>query len=201
MRTPRQGRSSDSAARMLDAALDLAVRHGLHGVTVADVARTAGTSNGSLYHRFGDRTGLLVAAQRHFLSGVEQELRDVLDLLRAEPDDTAAVRGLVTALLERFHAHAGVVRTFLLAARDHPDLCEQGGRTRRAWSALVVDALRERFGCSADAAGSVFRITFSVGMSQVVYDDGPLPEVLTTDLTRGVLAVLRGPDPAADRVS
>lgn len=191
MRTPRQGRSNDSAVRMLEATLDLAVRHGLHAVTVADVARTAGSSNGSLYHRFGDRAGLLAAAQQHHLAGVGQELDSLLETLRGEPDDVAAMRHLVAQLMDGFDAHAGVLRTFLLAARDHPELCAQGARTRQDWSTLVVHALRERFGCSPDAAGSVYRILFSVGLSQVVYDDGPLPEALLEDLTRGALAVLR----------
>jgi len=54
MRTPLQDRSTSSADRMLEATLDLLETGGLPAVTVAAVAVRAGTSNGSLYHRFGD---------------------------------------------------------------------------------------------------------------------------------------------------
>ena len=63
MRTPLQTRSTSSADRMLEATLELLEHGGLTSVTVAAVAQRAGTSNGSLYHRFGDRGGLLQAAQ------------------------------------------------------------------------------------------------------------------------------------------
>ncbi|MFC6344921.1 helix-turn-helix domain-containing protein, partial [Nocardioides hankookensis] len=63
MRTPLQTRSTSSADRMLEATLELLEAGGLQAVTVAAVAQHARTSNGSLYHRFGDRAGLLRAAQ------------------------------------------------------------------------------------------------------------------------------------------
>ena len=63
VRTPLQTRSTSSSDRMLEATRELLETGGLQAVTVAAVADRAGTSNGSLYHRFGDRAGLLQAAQ------------------------------------------------------------------------------------------------------------------------------------------
>jgi AcrR family transcriptional regulator len=44
---------------LLDAAIELLAADGPAGVTMAGTARAAGAPSGSVYHRFGDRAGLL----------------------------------------------------------------------------------------------------------------------------------------------
>ena len=117
MRTPLQSRSATSADRMLDATLDLLAEGGLGAVTVAAVARAARTSNGSLYHRFGDRAGLLLAAQDRALGAIETQTLAAFARADAEPatdagdeaavanwnggfwDDTARAAGLAVGTL------------------------------------------------------------------------------------------------------
>jgi AcrR family transcriptional regulator len=52
-------------ARLLDAAARLIAEHGVAGVTMEAVAAAAGVGKGTVFRRFGDRTGLLVALLDH----------------------------------------------------------------------------------------------------------------------------------------
>ncbi|MFE9680053.1 TetR/AcrR family transcriptional regulator [Streptomyces sp. NPDC002701] len=64
-------------ARLLDAATRLVAEHGAAGVTMEAVAAAASVGKGTVFRRFGDRTGLLMALLDHsakqlqaaFLSG------------------------------------------------------------------------------------------------------------------------------------
>ena len=47
---------------MLDAARSIVLRDGARSATVAAIARASGAPSGSLYHAFGSRDGLLIAA-------------------------------------------------------------------------------------------------------------------------------------------
>jgi AcrR family transcriptional regulator len=59
MSKPVQSRGEVSTDNMLD----ILRRDGLDGFTIGAVCRASGVSSGSIYHRFGDRRGLLMAAQ------------------------------------------------------------------------------------------------------------------------------------------
>src|SRR6478609_11216450 len=117
MRTPVQSRSESSADRMLAATLDLLAGGGLAAVTVAAVAKAAGASNGSLYHRFGDRSGLLLAAQDLALGRIEAATAAAFARADAEPDDDRALRLLATAALDIFATHRGAMRAYLVEAQ------------------------------------------------------------------------------------
>ncbi len=65
--------------RVLDAANRLMAVRGPEAVTMDDLAAASGVGKGTLYRRFGDRQGLLLA----MLNDAERELQD--ELLRGEP--------------------------------------------------------------------------------------------------------------------
>lgn len=52
-------------ARLLEAATRLIAEHGVAGVTMEAVATAAGVGKGTVFRRFGDRTGLLMALLDH----------------------------------------------------------------------------------------------------------------------------------------
>ncbi|MEU8852003.1 helix-turn-helix domain-containing protein [Streptomyces sp. NPDC048564] len=52
-------------ARLLEAATELIAEHGAAGVTMEAVAAAAGVGKGTVFRRFGDRTGLLTALLDH----------------------------------------------------------------------------------------------------------------------------------------
>ena len=114
MRAPRQSRSESSAERMLDATLRLLEDGGEGAVTVAAVARAAGTSNGSLYHRFGDRHGLMLAAQARALGAIEAETGAAFARADEEVDDERAVGLLAAAAVDIFGRHRAAMRAFLV---------------------------------------------------------------------------------------
>ena len=63
---PRQRRSTETVARMLDAAARIYDERGYRATTTNNVAEEAGVSIGSLYQYFPNKDALLVAlADRH----------------------------------------------------------------------------------------------------------------------------------------
>ena len=65
--------------RVLEAARDLFAKQGVANVTMEQVARAAGVGKGTVFHRFGDRAGLVMA----LLDEHERKLQD--ELLRGAP--------------------------------------------------------------------------------------------------------------------
>ncbi|MEQ4499406.1 TetR/AcrR family transcriptional regulator [Nocardioides kribbensis] len=197
MRTPVQSRSESSADRMLAAALDLLAEGGLAAVTIAAVARRAGTSNGSLYHRFGDRTGLLVAAQARALARIEAATSASFAAADAEPDDDRAVGLLARAALGIFATERAPLRTFLVEGRSDPRLGPPATAATHRLGDTVSGWLVERFATTPEQAGAAWRVLFALGASQALFDDGqvaaqPLDgDALGEALARAVLAVVR----------
>ncbi|MEP9364033.1 TetR/AcrR family transcriptional regulator [Nocardioides sp. CN2-186] len=171
MRTPLQTRSSSSADRMLDATLELLEAGGLQAVTVAAVAQLAETSNGSLYHRFGDRAGLLLAAQDRALSTIETETAAAFARADAEPDDTRALRLLADAALDIFTRHRGPMRAFLVEGQGDAGLEQRNERSSHLLARTVCGWLRSRFDASPADAEAAWRILFALGASQALFDD------------------------------
>ena len=198
MRAPVQHRSESSADRMLTATLGLLADGGLAAVTVAAVARAAGTSNGSLYHRFGDRTGLLLTAQDRALAAIEEETSAAFARADAETDDDRALVLLAQAALEIFAGHRGVMRAFLVEARGEVAFEERNVRSSHLLATTVTTWLRARFGTSPTDAEAAYRILFALGAAQALLEDAQVsPTVLAgADLAdavaRAVGALARG---------
>lgn len=196
MRTPLQTRSTSSADRMLEATLELLDGGGLPSVTVAAVARRAGTSNGSLYHRFGDRGGLLLAAQDRALGAIEAETAAAFARADGEPDDVRALRLLARAALEIFARHRGPMRAFLVEGRGEPAIQARNEHSSHLLATTVTRWLRGRFGASRPDAEAAWRILFALGASQALFEDaqvspGSIDEAAFADaVARAVGAVV-----------
>ncbi|MFI2037259.1 TetR/AcrR family transcriptional regulator [Streptomyces bottropensis] len=174
MRGPVQRRSEDSTVRMLDAALELAAGDGLGAVTIAAVAEGASTSNGSVYHRFGSRAGLLVAMIDRFLGRVESELRGELADATAEPDDVVALEMLIGAHMRIFERESALFWAFMVEGRNDPALRERGFQASGILSTEIASWLRTRFSCDPGHADTVFRILFGLGVTRVMFGDSEL---------------------------
>lgn len=185
MRTPQQLRSSASADRMLDATLALLAEGGLAEVTVAGVAQRSGSSNGSLYHRFGDRAGLLAAAHERALELVGAETAEAFARADAEPDDDDALLLLAKAALGIFARYSGAVRVFLVEAATEDAVAARNRRANHALAGTVTAWLRERFGAGAAEAEAAWRILFALGAAQALV---PGDQVSPVDLARHRLA-------------
>ncbi|GAA4731296.1 hypothetical protein GCM10023350_13300 [Nocardioides endophyticus] len=197
MRAPLQTRSTSSSDRMLEATLELLEIGGLPSVTVAAVARQAGTSNGSLYHRFGDRGGLLRAAQDRALTAIEEETAAAFARADGEPDDTRALGLLARAALEIFARHRGPMRAFLVEGRGEQAIQARNEHSSHLLATTVTRWLRSRFGASRQDAEAAWRILFALGASQALFDDAQVsPDSLGSDafadaVARAVGAVVK----------
>jgi AcrR family transcriptional regulator len=147
--TPRPERAdaARNRRRVLDTAAALFAERGVEGVAMDEIARVAGVGKGTLFRRFGDRQGLLVA----LLDESERRLQD--DLLHGPPPlgpgAPAADRLLafLHALVELIEERGEIVRA---SERSSP-----GARLRTAaygaWH-LHVAVLLAQLRPDADAA-------------------------------------------------
>ena len=136
---PERADAARNRRRVLDAAAALFGEHGVEGISMDAVARAAGVGKGTLFRRFGDRQGLLVA----LLDEAERRLQD--DLLHGPPPlgPGAPAEARLVAFLEAYvallEARGDIVRA---SERSSP-----GARLRTAaytgWHLHVTVLLRE----------------------------------------------------------
>ena len=136
---PERADAARNRRRVLDAAAALFGEHGVDGISMDAVARAAGVGKGTLFRRFGDRHGLLVA----LLDEAERRLQD--DLLHGPPPlgPGAPAGARLLAFLEAYvallEARGDIVRA---SERSSP-----GARLRTAaytgWHLHVTVLLRE----------------------------------------------------------
>ncbi|MFE9252766.1 TetR/AcrR family transcriptional regulator [Streptomyces sp. NPDC007088] len=171
MRRPQQARSQDSAAKVLDAALEILGGRGPKALTIAAVSEVSGVSNGSIYHRFTDRRNLLVAAQDHFLARIEDAwLCRTAPVWDTDNRETLLLR-LIEAFSEVFTENRLVFQAFMLSGYDDARLRARGAastrRAAREFSALLV----ERFGTTPQAADTAYRILWGQAVSAALFAD------------------------------
>jgi AcrR family transcriptional regulator len=108
---PKQQRSRETLARLLDAAIATLEEHGLDGTTIPRVAAAAGVAPASVYRRFHDKNALFRAA---FLMVLEEGVEKNRNAGRAKKTEArtlrAAVDQLVTALSRQYRDHPGLLR-------------------------------------------------------------------------------------------
>lgn len=99
--------SASSRARLLEAAIEVIEAEGEAAVRVDRIAESAGVAKPSLYHFFGDRDGLIVAAQA---ARYERSLRiiDVDMVLSCDSQEDFAA--LILAAIDSFSSPDGAAR-------------------------------------------------------------------------------------------
>lgn len=187
---------------MVAAAIELAQAGGLRAVTISAVTERSSTSNGALYHRFGGRVGLLLAAQDQVLTSVELATAAAFATAEREPDDDRAVRLLAAAALDVFTEHRGAMRAFLVEARyvvDAELFTARVVRTNHELAHTVTGWLMNRFAACETDAEATWRILFALASSQALFDDHQFSARTMSDtdladaLARSVTAVARRP--------
>jgi AcrR family transcriptional regulator len=130
---------------ILEAARACFDEHGYAATTIELIAARSGASNGSIYHHFGSKDGILAALYSSALGSYQEEL---LALLRDHADDAeGGIRGAVVHHLEWVEAHPHETRT-LFEHRQTLDRTPRAGDLReqnraaldevRAWAARHV---------------------------------------------------------------
>jgi AcrR family transcriptional regulator len=125
--------------RLLQAARELFDERGVERVTMEDVARRAGVAKGTVFHRFGDRTGLALA----LLDEHERAIQD--RVLRGEPPlgpgapALPRLLALIDALIDLLERHGDL----LYAAETGKPEARFGTGAYEAWHRHVAVLLAE----------------------------------------------------------
>jgi AcrR family transcriptional regulator len=107
--------ATETRERLLRAAADAFAERGYDGTRVADIASSAGVSNGALYAHFGSKAELLVGALR------AHGRRHLADMFAADPGRSVAEMLLATGRRLRRRPDAGgslLVEALVAARRD-----------------------------------------------------------------------------------
>lgn len=161
----------NSGDLLVDAALEILARHGFAGLTIAEVSRVSGVSNGSLYHRFGGREGLLNACQDRFFQHVSEQWLTEGTRLREEQDPQVLLEVLVDSFDEIFGRNRNLFQAFMVTGFHEAALRERGARFTRDASSLLADILIEWTGCTPAAADTAYRLLFGHAVLGVMFTD------------------------------
>ena len=168
---PRQARSTQLVAHILEAAARVLVRDGAHRFTTARVAEAAGVSVGSLYQYFPNKEAILFGLQTNEWHQTMGELRDILTDTRLIPLER--VRSAVRTFF-RSECEEAAFRNALEEAaplyREAPESRAHTDEGRDLMEAFMRDALpqasaRER-AFAADLVGTVMSATGKAISSQ-----------------------------------
>jgi len=140
---PPRKHDSDS---ILDAARALVLRDGPRAASVAAIARESGAPVGTLYHRFGNRDGVLAAA---WLRALQRFQRRALQAA-ADPDPLAAAVAMAASQVAFAREMPEDARLLLTLRRD--DLLDADpGEELRASLDAINEPLRSRLRELAEA--------------------------------------------------
>ncbi|MBH3436610.1 TetR family transcriptional regulator [Pseudomonas citronellolis] len=139
---PRQARSTELVAAILDAAVQVLAKEGAQRFTTARVAERAGVSVGSLYQYFPNKAAILFRLQSDEWRQTSEMLRGILEDTRQPPLER--LRTLVHAFV-RSECEEAAVRTALSDAaplyRDAPEAREAKAAGERSFQVFMAEVL------------------------------------------------------------
>ncbi len=142
-RVPRQARSRERLARMLDAAEALLVAEGPGALTTTRVAEEAGVSIGSLYQYLPDKEAIVEALAGRYLAEFEGLMEALAEEASAAPERwTDPVGRLVDAFAQRYRERPGY-RALWFGREMTPGLRAADRDNKTALAAGLLGVLRE----------------------------------------------------------
>jgi AcrR family transcriptional regulator len=119
-RSPKQLRSRESFDRVIEAATELLAKHGIDGLTLAEVSRRSKVSIGSIYCRVASKDDLLRVVQARVLAAMDQEFSAMVNRIRRRRLPLRVlVPTLVRELAQFLRRHVAHLNAFIaLGGRD-----------------------------------------------------------------------------------
>jgi AcrR family transcriptional regulator len=159
---PKQARSTDLVAAILEAAAQVLAKEGAPRFTIARVAERAGVSVGSIYQYFPNKAAILFRLQ-------SDEWRQTSDLLRVILEDVGRpplerLRDLVQAFI-RSECEEAAMRVALNDAaplyRDAPEAREARAAGDRTLQTFMIEALPKASAATRNLAAGLITTTLS----------------------------------------
>jgi len=196
--------------RILDAVRALVLAEGPRATSVAAISRASGAPVGTLYHRFGDRDGIVAAA---WLRALERFLAGALQAAEAPAENPVAAGGALAAAPIAFAASEPDDARLLLTVRredlfDRADAAQKArldelNRPLDAALAAIARALHGRTDRRARDAVARAVVDLPTGaLRRHLRPDGrPLPPWLAADVAAAARRLLTPPagDQATDQ--
>src|SRR5580693_3342228 len=159
---PKQARSTDLVAAILEAAAQVLAKEGAPRFTTARVAERAGVSVGSIYQYFPNKAAILFRLQSDEWRQTSELLREILEDTSRPPP--ARLRDLVRAFI-RSECEEAAMRVALNDAaplyRDAPEAREARASGDRTMQDFLREALPEASESTRALAGKLITTTFS----------------------------------------
>lgn len=166
-RLPRQARSNDLVAAVLEAAVQVLEAEGAQRFTTARVAERAGVSVGSLYQYFPNKTAILFRLQSDEWQRTSALLRDILEDRSRTPG--VRLRALVHAFINSECEEAAIRIALADAApfyRDAPEATAAHAESAQIVRDFLDESAPQASPAQRELAGTLMKTTLSaVGSS------------------------------------
>ena len=142
VRAPRQKRSREAWARVLDAGVELLAERGYEGFTIAAICDAAGVAPRFIYDRVDGKDDLFLAVYEHGLGRVragQSELERDDRWVGLAPDDL--VRGAIGEVSARFRENAAFLRSIVLLSSSVGEVAQRGAAYRGEFEGQFVGLL------------------------------------------------------------
>ena len=181
-RVPRQARSRERLARMLDAAEELLVAEGPGALTTTRVAAAAGVSVGSLYQYLPDKEAIVEALAGRYLAEFEGLMEALVEEASAAPELWSDPVGrLLDAFAQRYRERPGY-RALWFGREMTPGL-RAADRDNKAALAAGLERVLRALGLREDAPLQ------TAALAGVLVADALLQEAFRSD-SRGEEALI-----------
>lgn len=197
--TAREAHSSESQARVLNAAYELFLQNGLTAVSMQQIADAVGITKATLYHHFRDKQHLYLETMQ--LAIVNNERALALSLAESR-DLHHLVRQLLGYLFGDARADLQRLAADFRLHFDKESQMEFWKQYERPWH-LVAREVQRCLHCDADTAMKISRFVYGAasGLSQLYRfdaDANPVPgeviDSLTDTLVNGLSSCLGNPE-------
>ena len=145
VREPQQNRGALTRTKLMDATEQLLTIDGLGGVTVAKVTRLAGSSNGSFYHYFQDKSALLYAVvERRAVEITETVAKGLDPALWADVPLLDILEGYVRFSLKSGRRSPGLLEAQRVLAQQDPNVAARLNQTHKDTHQALMAILRPK---------------------------------------------------------
>ncbi|WP_191488488.1 TetR family transcriptional regulator [Pseudomonas sp. FEN] len=159
---PRQARSNDLVASILQAAIQVLAKEGMQRFTTTRVAERAGVSVGSVYQYFPNKAAILFRLQSDEWRETTEMLRGILEDVRNPPLER--LRLLVQVFI-RSECDEAEVRVALDDAapfyRDAPEAWEVRAAGKQIVEVFMREVLPDATDATRAVAGDLIKVTLS----------------------------------------